>query len=101
MSRSAACVSWGVKRIVTKETKEQSMSNLRRVYTPPAILYEGRLQTQAGTPGSIIIDDEIDPELPDKPVGEPSGRGDPPRPPKPAPDPGSGGGGDPPRPPKP
>ncbi|NJO07620.1 MAG: hypothetical protein HC876_20055 [Chloroflexaceae bacterium] len=76
---------------------------MRKPYTPPAIVYEEKLQANAGTIGAPPIDGEIDPDLPGKPVGGPSrGNDDPDLPPKPvsnpsSPDPSV----DPPRPPKP
>lgn len=48
---------------------------VRKVYSPPAIVYETRLQTNAGSATSLLIDGELDPELPGKPVSDPSAGG--------------------------
>ncbi len=82
---------------------------MSKTYVVPAIVYEARLQTRAGSPSPTFVDPFVgtDPELPGKPasVADPvyDGSVDPVRPPKPADGAGSGGNDgsiDPPRPPK-
>jgi hypothetical protein len=87
---------------------------MRKTYTQPAIVHELELESAYGSesspgtnPGggvnSISDPGSIDPVLPNRPAGNPSGGGssDPPLPPKPAANPADGGSADPPLPPKP